>query len=420
MSSLFRREVFQAQQNRWTGRIVLVRPFSLVFLSGCAAAFAAALLLFAFFGSYTRKTTVTGQLLPEHGLVRVYPPATGIITARHVAAGDFVRAGDVLFTLSTAGDDGQGSIEARLAAEAQWKLELAQQEIAQQKRINRHTLDAQRQTVNRLNSQISQVQNQIAAQKRRIALAEEMLAKQRYLAREGAVSELEAKQQEHTLLALNSELAAYRREAAALAREAAVQQSSLNSLPGQQEQEIGRLERAAAAYRQEVLDYRARGGQTVRAAVSGHVATVNAEIGERADASKLLLSIVPEEGSLLAVLPVPSRAAGFVQPQDQVFLRYQAYPHQKFGHAEGRVVSVAPTALGRQELAGLGEVSAALSGNEPVYLVTVRPEKQTLRVYGVEKKLPVGMVLEADILHERKRLYEWMLEPLYGVAGRWH
>lgn len=420
MPSLFRREVFAAKQNRWTGRIVLVRPFSLVFLGGCAAALAAALLLFAFFGSYTRKTTVTGQLLPEHGLVRVYPPETGIITARHVAAGDFVRAGDVLFTLSTSGDDGQGSVQARLAAEAKWKLELAQQEIEQQKRINKNALDAQRQTVSSLNSQIRQVQNQIAAQKRRIVLAEETLAKQRYLAREGAVSQLEARGHEHTLLELNSELAAYRREAAGLEREAAVQQSSLNSLPGQQEQEIGRLERAAAAYRQELLDYRLRGGQTVRAVVSGQVATVHAETGERADASRLLLSIVPEGGHLLAVLHVPSRAAGFVKPQDQVLLRYQAYPYQKFGHAEGRVVSVAPTALGRQELAGLGDASASLPGNEPVYLVTVRPEKQTLSVYGAEKKLPIGMVLEADILHERKRLYEWVLEPLYGVTGKWH
>ena len=29
------------------------------------------------------------------------------------------------------------------------------------------------------------------------------------------------------------------------------------------------------------------------------------------------------------------------------------------------------------------------------------------------------MVVEADILHERKRLYEWILEPLYGIADKW-
>ena len=28
-----------------------------------------------------------------------------------------------------------------------------------------------------------------------------------------------------------------------------------------------------------------------------------------------------------------------------------------------------------------------------------------------------GMLLEADILGERRRLYEWLLEPLYALRG---
>jgi membrane fusion protein len=28
------------------------------------------------------------------------------------------------------------------------------------------------------------------------------------------------------------------------------------------------------------------------------------------------------------------------------------------------------------------------------------------------------MAVEADVLLERRRLYEWVLEPLYTVAGR--
>ena len=48
----------------------------------------------------------------------------------------------------------------------------------------------------------------------------------------------------------------------------------------------------------------------------------------------------------------------FVQAGDKVVLRYQADSYQKFGHAQGRVTFVARTALGRQELAGLGNVFA--------------------------------------------------------------
>ena len=159
MSSLFRPEVFQAKQNRWTGQIVLTRPFSLSFLTLCAAALATALAAFAAFGSYTAKTTVSGQLLPEKGVVRVYAPDAGIITAKHVADGDLVQAGDVLFTLSTARDDGNGSIQARLAAEARLKKTLAEQEIARQKRVHTAELAAQENTVRRLQSQMQHIIN---------------------------------------------------------------------------------------------------------------------------------------------------------------------------------------------------------------------------------------------------------------------
>ena len=419
MSSLFRPEVFQAKQNRWTGQIVLTRPFSLSFLTLCSASLAAALAAFAAFGSYTAKTTVSGQLLPEKGVVRVYAPDAGIITAKHVADGDLVQAGDVLFTLSTARDDGNGSIQARLAAEARLKKTLAEQEIARQKRVHTAELAAQENTVRRLQSQMQHIRNQIAAQQRRIALSEKILAQQRYLAKEGAVSELEKTAYENSLLELKTDLAAYKREESNLARETAAQQSSLHTLPERQATEISQLERAAAAYSQEILDYAQRGGQTVRAAVSGYVGTLNAEVGQQADAGRMLASIVPQQSELLADLYVPSRAIGFVKQGDRVILRYQAYPYQKFGHAEGKIISVAKTALGRQELAGLGNIlTDAAQPNEPVYLVKVKLNSQTILAYGEQKRLQIGMVLEADILHENRKLYEWVLEPLYSIVGK--
>ena len=121
----------------------------------------------------------------------------------------------------------------------------------------------------------------------------------------------------------------------------------------------------------------------------------------------------------MANLYVPSKAIGFVKAKDKVILRYQAYPYQKFGHAEGEIVSVARTALGKQELAGLGTIFSEMALlNEPAYLVKVKLAKQTVKAYGEEKPLQIGMILEADILHERKKLYEWVLDPLYSISGK--
>ncbi|HGG7815646.1 TPA: HlyD family secretion protein, partial [Neisseria meningitidis] len=117
--------------------------------------------------------------------------------------------------------------------------------------------------------------------------------------------------------------------------------------------------------------------------------------------------------------PPPSKAVGFIKPKDKVVLRYQAYPYQKFGHATGEIISVARTALGKQELSGLGIIfTNPTLLNEPAYLVKVKLEKQTIKAYGENKPLQIGMILEADILHERKKLYEWVLDPLYSISGK--
>lgn len=146
-----------------------------------------------------------------------------------------------------------------------------------------------------------------------------------------------------------------------------------------------------------------RSEQIIRAGRSGYIAIPNVEVGQQVDPSKLLLSIVPERTELYAHLYIPSSAAGFIKPKDKVVLRYQAYPYQKFGLSSGSVVSVAKTALGRQELSGLGMVSSDLAkSNEPVYLVKIKPDKSTITAYGEEKPLQIGMTLEADILHEKR------------------
>lgn len=42
---------------------------------------------------------------------------------------------------------------------------------------------------------------------------------------------------------------------------------------------------------------------------------------------------------------------------------------------------------------------------------------QAVTAYGKPKPFRPGMVLEADMLSERRKLYEWLLEPLYSFHG---
>ena len=124
---------------------------------------------------------------------------------------------------------------------------------------------------------------------------------------------------------------------------------------------------------------------------------------------------------LEAHLYSPSRAVGFVRPGQQVLLRYQAYPYQKFGHYAGVVANISRSAVSTAELpAQLAGIAGGVAGSDPVYRITVTLERQTVSAYGQPVDLQPGMQLEADIALETRRLYEWVLDPLYTVTGKWH
>jgi membrane fusion protein len=55
---------------------------------------------------------------------------------------------------------------------------------------------------------------------------------------------------------------------------------------------------------------------------------------------------------------------------------------------------------------------------EPVYRVDVKLERQHVIALGKEIALRPGMLVNADILLERRTLLEWLFEPVLQLRGR--
>lgn len=121
---MFRQEVLDAKRGSWLGSISLAQPLSLWVLTGFAVAAALAIGLFLFFGSYSRRSQVVGQLVPTQGLATVLAPATGVLSQLDVAEGGDVQPGQTLAVVSvpraTVGEgDTTRAMEARLHRRAQ-------------------------------------------------------------------------------------------------------------------------------------------------------------------------------------------------------------------------------------------------------------------------------------------------------------
>lgn len=129
--------------------------------------------------------------------------------------------------------------------------------------------------------------------------------------------------------------------------------------------------------------------------------------------------VVADSSELQAQLYAPSRTAGFVQPGQKVWLRYAAFPYQKFGMAQGVVMAVSRSPIAPQDLPdGQAQALVVANGaNEPMYRITVRLLRQTINTYGKPTPLVAGMSLDADVRQDSRKLREWLFEPALAVMG---
>jgi membrane fusion protein len=130
-----------------------------------------------------------------------------------------------------------------------------------------------------------------------------------------------------------------------------------------------------------------------------------------------MVTILPQGVPLEAQLIATSKAIGFVREGTRVLLRYEAYPYQKFGQYGG-TISLISRAPMRAEEAGLSPQAATTSQASGLYRIIVTPDRSSVTVYGREEPLQVGMQVGAHVLAETRPLYQWVLDPIYGLLRR--
>lgn len=418
---LFRPAALSARHVNWLGDIILIRPISFGFLTALAAVLAAIIVAFLFWGTYTKRTPVSGQLIPDSGLVKVYVPQSGIVLQKHVSEGQAVKQGELLYVVSSERQSStQGNIQAAISSQVETRQQSLRDELDKTQRLQQDERGALIKKIEGLTSELSKIASQIEGQKNRNNLSEEAVLRAQELLAQNYISREQLQQKQADLLDQRNRLQTLERDYISIGRELSSQKSEFASLPLRHQNQRAQIERGIISTGQELTESEAKRRLAITAPESGVVTAVTAEVGQAVDASRALLSIVPNGASLQAQLYAPSKSIGFIKHGDAVLVRYQAYPYQKFGHAKGTVVSVSKTALPSSELTGIGNLSNGGAGgnNEPLYRITVNLAAQSVNAYGKAQTLQAGMLLDADVLQETRRLYEWVLEPLYSLTGK--
>jgi membrane fusion protein len=416
-SDLFRKEAVDALQTRWTGSITSIRPVSAWFLTVFLAAIAGLIVAFLFFGSYTKKERVAGVVMPVDGVVRLRAPENAVVSTIAVKEGQQVNAGDLLVELTQERFSDQGSTQALVDKNITQQRERMLNQITENAKSGRATSATVQERGRRAASDLKNVAEEIRLLEQQVASSQTVLRNLKPLADEKIVSDIQFQQQNNLVLDLRVRLEALKRNQSALQAEVAMARSEVTALDAKTANERALLERTVMALEQDRLQRRATSVTQIRAPIAGTVTALTAAIGQRVDPSVSLAALVPANSLMEAVLFVPSSAIGFIRPGRNVRLRYDAYPFEKFGQYTGRVSAVSEADVPTLDL---GSTVAATQPNDKrtTFRIRVTLDQEYVEAYGNRIKVRPGQTLAADIELDRRRLIEWMFDPLYALGKR--
>lgn len=414
-NKLFREEVLKEKTNKWVGEIVIIRPLSFTFYSVFSLILILIIVIFFMYGSYTKKTSVQGQLIPNRGLVKVYSIDDGIILKKYVEEGQNIKKGDVLYEISLERIGTQGDIQDAISSQVKLrnlslKNELAQVKISQ----NNEKLEIKNK-INTYKVDLVNINNLIESQKNRVDIAENLLSRYKTLLQTDSITFEQYQQKKDILLEQDSMLQELVRNKNSILSDLKQQEIIINGLNANQDQHLEQLNRDIALTNQELTEAQSKGNLIIKASSSGIATAINIQEGQFVNNSTVLLSIIPKNSDLVAEFYVPSNMIGFIKIGDKVLLRYEAYPYQKFGHANGEISTISKVSLLSSDLPN---VSAIFPQQKSVYIVKAKLENQSIMTYGNQQKLQVGMTFEADVLQEKRSVFEWVFEPLISISGK--
>ncbi|MDW4499226.1 HlyD family efflux transporter periplasmic adaptor subunit [Sulfitobacter sp. D35] len=417
---LFRKEAMDEQQDRWLGTVLLVPAVSHRIITAVIALVTAGLVGLIVFGEYTREVRLQGWLTPEQGLLQVVSPQSGVLSQVLAEEGMEVPQGGTLAVLSTErrsevmGDTQQEVVRAlrarheSLVRERDSHLDLfAQQAESQAARLELVSAEA------------SDLEGEIDIQSQRTEMAEAAFVRLRELRDRGLTTEDDLRRAEETAFEQALALQSMQRSRAAMARTRLDLETEISERPLRQELQLAEIDRALSAIAQEIAEAEAAREAVISAPQSGMVTAMRATTGDSVAAGAPLMTLIPSGAVLEARLYGPSRDIGFLRPGQQVMIRYDAFPHQRFGQYGGTVRTVSRATVGPGELAeaATGQLSELATAGEPVYRVTVELGSQTATAYGNAASLHPGMTLTADVQIETLRLWQWILAPLNSLRG---
>ncbi len=412
-NKLFRQEAIDALREKFLGEATIARPLPFWVLTLLGLVAAGMMIAVAVWGQYTRRERAEGFLQLDVGAARVSFTDSGRVAELLVKEGQEIKEGAPMARISL-----ERAISAPAATGAAVSGELTQRrgslekEQGQMRELAEQQLQQVRKKATDLQNEIAQIVTEIKLQTQRLTSAKADALRWADLAKQKFASEVAARQKQDDATDQEIRVQALKRQKLTLERDlsnAKLEEPSVVLRARAQQEQVNRQ---ISELQQTMVIEEAKRETIIKAPITGIVTNITVSSGQSVAADAAFATILPAGSKLQVELLVPTRAIGFVTKGKEVSLRYEAFPYERFGQYRGVIADVSQTVWSP------GDKVGPLTVREPAYRITAKLDRQSVVAMGQEIPLRSGMLVNADILLEKRSLLEWIFEPVLQLRGR--
>lgn len=319
---MFRKHVLDLKGKRLEGDIILTQPISIYITATAIFIIMLLIIMFLSISNYARKETVRGYLVPDMGLIKLYPNQSGTLDTLFVKDGVKVKKGDVLANIVLSRSQINGvDLSENIISILEQKRELLDRDIIETEAIMSSELEALKQKKLDLKLLLESLNRKIKLLKHKELIHVAEFQRYKKLNDSDFVSKVELqKREQETILskealenAVNSKLS---------------MQAQINDIiykiqkaPHELELKLTLIKRTKSDVERQLNEAKNNYTFSIIAKESGVVTAISAKEGERLSVNRPLLSIIPQNAELVAELFFPTRSAGFVAKGDEARLK---------------------------------------------------------------------------------------------------
>lgn len=424
---MFRSEVARAPDEAAIGSVRLTSSRSMSALVLVLLTLGALALLATLGMSYSRTIKAPAWVLPTGSLVRVPALTSGAVLRIAVREGDAVHAGDALVIVTGDRVAAHGPALARTVqdlADRDARLQEQLALVAQRRAARPAEYERQRAAIER--ARAASVK-EMELLRQRIELAETAVRQSEDLQRDGFVSSQASRDKRDALLDLRLRLEVAKRASDQIDRTREEAGEALARASRDDDIERSRLQQERHQLAAEIQRADVEREQIVVSPLDGVVAALPVQTGDFVALGQSVVTVLsaatPASANAPGLQPlvawIPSRSMEGVAPGAVAWVSYDAYATQWYGRQRAVVTGVSRTPIDPADLPP-GRRASLFAGQpeEPLYRVDLSASTTWRGGLRSAPRLTPGMGARVQIVQARRRVLDWLLEPLRRIDAR--